>query len=63
MRRRGIKIHRRASKCITLISCLLLQLQDNDTPLRKAISGGHEVVVDMLLKAGDNPSAVKWVCI
>ena len=32
-------------------------------PLHKASSGGHEVVVDMLLKAGANPSAANQVCI
>ena len=38
-------------------------LQYNETPLHEASSCGHEVVVDMLLKAGANPSAVNQVCI
>ena len=45
------------------LTCLLLLLQDNDTPLHIASSDGHDVVVDMLLKAGANPSAVGSVCI
>ena len=42
-----------------LLYCLFPQF--SDTPLHNASSGGHEAVVDMLLKAKANPSAAKMV--
>ena len=37
-------------------------LQDRDTALQKASASGDVAVVDMLLKAGANPSTTNMVC-